>query len=86
MYTILFGFPGPWLVGELLTGHMGIIFLWGTFVKGTFMPGSLSYIYGISQVLKVNLKCIFNLPFLKTFAICNKMQIMLIKYVFYIKC
>ncbi|KAK7103093.1 hypothetical protein V1264_018058 [Littorina saxatilis] len=44
----------PWFVGEFMTGHLGVLFVWGTFVKGTFIPGSLTYFYGIFQVLTFN--------------------------------
>ena len=42
---------GPWLVGELLDGVYGVVFAWGTFVYGSFLPGSLSYAYGFIFVL-----------------------------------
>jgi len=36
---------GPWLVGELIHDHTGIIFIWGTWVAGSFLPGTLTYLY-----------------------------------------
>jgi hypothetical protein len=41
---------GPWSFHEILDGHTGYVFLWGTFVKGHFIPGTLSYWYGIHQL------------------------------------
>jgi hypothetical protein len=43
---------GPWFVGHFMTNHIGILFIWGTYVKGTLIPGSLEYFYGIFQVSK----------------------------------
>ncbi|KAK7474693.1 hypothetical protein BaRGS_00034058 [Batillaria attramentaria] len=45
---------GPWFVGDFMSDHMGVLFVWGTFVKGTFLPGSLTFIYGVFQVLTFN--------------------------------
>ncbi|KAL8611132.1 hypothetical protein ACOMHN_064422 [Nucella lapillus] len=60
VYYTLLGFLvyitfGPWFVGEFLTGHLGVLFVWGSFIKGTFLPGSLTYFYGIFQVVTFNL-------------------------------
>lgn len=41
---------GPWSFHEILDGHVGYIFLWGIFVKGEFVPGTLNYWYGIHQL------------------------------------
>ncbi|KAG5684385.1 hypothetical protein PVAND_013620 [Polypedilum vanderplanki] len=40
----------PWSFHEILDGYTGYVFLWGTFVKGKFVPGTLSYWYGIHQL------------------------------------
>lgn len=45
---------GPWFVGDFLSDHVGVLFVWGTFVKGAFIPGGLTYFYGIFQVLTFN--------------------------------
>lgn len=42
---------GPWSIGELIDGHIGVIFAWGLFVKGSYLPGSLTYLYGFFQLL-----------------------------------
>ena len=31
----LYLFVGPWYVGHVLTGHIGIGFVWGIYIKGT---------------------------------------------------
>jgi hypothetical protein len=41
---------GPWSFHEIVDGHIGYIFLWGIFVKNTFMPGTLTFYYGIHQL------------------------------------
>lgn len=38
---------GPWFVGEMVEGHLGACFVWGIVVYGTFLPGGLSYFYGM---------------------------------------
>ena len=47
---------GPWLVGEIITGQTGVVFAWGTFVGGAFIPGLLQYAFGTLQML------LFHLP------------------------
>lgn len=42
---------GPWMVGEVIDGYTGWVFMWGIFVKGTFFPGTLTYLYGFNQLL-----------------------------------
>ncbi|PNF33569.1 hypothetical protein B7P43_G16995 [Cryptotermes secundus] len=41
---------GPWSIGEVIEGHTGIIFAWGTIVNGAYLPGSFTYAYGFLQV------------------------------------
>jgi hypothetical protein len=41
---------GPWSFHEILDGYRGYIFLWGTFVRDKFVPGTLTYWYGIHQL------------------------------------
>jgi hypothetical protein len=43
-------FQGPWSIGEVIEGHTGIIFAWGTIVNGAYLPGSFTYAYGFLQV------------------------------------
>lgn len=40
----------PWSFHEILDGYRGYIFLWGIFVKGQFVPGTLNYWYGLHQL------------------------------------
>ncbi|KAH9502794.1 Transmembrane protein 62 [Bulinus truncatus] len=46
---------GPWFVGRLLTDHLGVVFVWGIFIHGTFIPGALTYFYGIFQFVTFSL-------------------------------
>lgn len=45
--------PGPWFVGEMVEGHLGACFVWGIIVYGRFLPGGLSYFYGMVFVSAV---------------------------------
>ncbi|XP_033734375.1 transmembrane protein 62-like [Pecten maximus] len=56
-FTLYIGM-GPWFVAEILEGHLGVVFIWGLYVKGVFIPGSLAYLYGIFQIV------VFNVPIL----------------------
>ena len=42
--TILVTF-GPWHVGEVLSGHVGFVFPWGTIVRGTVLPSFYNFIF-----------------------------------------
>ncbi|CAH3189894.1 unnamed protein product [Porites lobata] len=46
---------GPWFVGEMTRGHLGALFVHGMYVKGHWIPGSLSYYYGIVQLVMFHL-------------------------------
>ncbi|KAL1122046.1 hypothetical protein AAG570_003452, partial [Ranatra chinensis] len=41
---------GPWSVGELIHGHVGVLFAWGTFINGTYLPGAFTYAYGFFEL------------------------------------
>ena len=41
---------GPWCVGEIVTGVYGLIWVHGVQAAGHFIPGSLTYLYGVLQV------------------------------------
>ncbi|XP_052769195.1 transmembrane protein 62-like [Mya arenaria] len=45
---------GPWFVGELLEGRTGVVFVWGMIVHGSYLPVSLTYVYGLFQLLTFN--------------------------------
>jgi len=47
---------GPWFIGEMTRGHLGALFVHGMYVKKHWIPGSLSYYYGLMQLV------LFNLP------------------------
>lgn len=46
-YTAL----GPWSFQEILDGQTGYYFVWGTFVEGKFVPGTLNWWYGFHQLM-----------------------------------
>lgn len=50
LYT-LYVAVGPWTVGEIIEGHTGVIFMWGTFIEGMYLPGGLTYLYGVIELL-----------------------------------
>lgn len=50
---------GPWAIGEVIDGYVGIIFVWGIFVNNSFLPGSLTYLYGFFQLIFCQLPLIF---------------------------
>lgn len=50
---------GPWSIGEVIDGHLGIIFSWGIYIKGGYLPGSLTYLYGFFQLLFCQLPLIW---------------------------
>lgn len=41
---------GPWCVGELLTGEYGFVCVHGVYVLQHFIPGAMTYFYGLIQV------------------------------------
>uniref|UniRef100_A0A8D0Z5E5 Transmembrane protein 62 n=1 Tax=Sus scrofa TaxID=9823 RepID=A0A8D0Z5E5_PIG len=51
LYTVL----GPWFVGEITKGKLGCCFSFGIFVDGHFLPGSLTFIFGILQLVFFNI-------------------------------
>jgi len=46
---------GPWFVGEMMQGHIGVLFVHGMYLKQHWIPGSLSYYYGLMQLVLLNL-------------------------------
>ncbi|KYN02695.1 PREDICTED: transmembrane protein 62-like [Cyphomyrmex costatus] len=61
MLYILYFAVGPWTVGEIIEDHLGIIFVWGTFIENMYLPGGLTYAYGFLQLLCFHLPLIFTL-------------------------
>ena len=45
--------PGPWCVGEILTGKYGLIWVHGVQISTHFIPGSLTYLFGGMQVVHI---------------------------------
>ncbi|GLV40020.1 hypothetical protein CBL_10916 [Carabus blaptoides fortunei] len=54
---------GPWSAGYIIEEHFGVIFAWGIFVRGAYLPGSFTYAYGFLQLFT------FQIPF--TFILAN---------------
>ncbi|KAJ8922672.1 hypothetical protein NQ315_007704 [Exocentrus adspersus] len=54
LYPLYLSF-GPWSIGHLVEDHIGVIFAWGIFVNGTFLPGSFTYNYGFLQLITFQL-------------------------------
>lgn len=59
-YITYFGI-GPMYVGELLTGVYGVVTVHGLYVGGVFLPGSMTYLHGILQVLTFQLPMVLYL-------------------------
>lgn len=41
---------GPWFVGHIIDQSIGVCFVWGIFLAGTFLPGGLTYFAGTAYV------------------------------------
>jgi hypothetical protein len=52
LYPLYLSF-GPWSIGYLVEDHLGVIFAWGIFVNGSYLPGSFTYAYGFIQVINI---------------------------------
>lgn len=50
---------GPWVICEITDGYYGAVFVWGVYLNGMFLPGSLTYIYGFAQLLLCKLPLIW---------------------------
>lgn len=74
LFSILYVLIGPWSIGHIIDGHMGIIFSWGMFVKGHFLPGTLSYLYGYFQLMF----CSFPLVFIYAQVVWDRYNILLV--------
>lgn len=46
---------GPWMVGQVITGHYGVCFVWGMWIEGSYLPGGVSYVLGMLFVLLVHI-------------------------------
>lgn len=50
LYPMYLSF-GPWSIGHIIEDHVGIIFAWGIYIDGIFLPGSFTYAYGFLQLV-----------------------------------
>ncbi|KAL1489693.1 hypothetical protein ABEB36_013633 [Hypothenemus hampei] len=50
---------GPWSVGYIVEDYIGVIFSWGIFVDGAFLPGSFTYAYGFIQMITFQIPLTF---------------------------
>ena len=46
---------GPWFIGEVLTNSLGVVFCWGTFVHGSFLPTATTWLYGTYHLITAHL-------------------------------
>ncbi|CAG9762201.1 unnamed protein product [Ceutorhynchus assimilis] len=50
---------GPWSIGFIVEDYLGVIFSWGIFVGGSFLPGSFTYAYGVIQIVTFQIPLTF---------------------------
>ncbi|XP_030036329.2 transmembrane protein 62-like [Manduca sexta] len=62
LYAIYIPF-GPWAIGELIDGYIGVVFAWGIVIKGTLLPEPFTYMYGSVQMMFVQIPLIFVLAY-----------------------
>ncbi|XP_019851820.1 PREDICTED: transmembrane protein 62-like [Amphimedon queenslandica] len=51
LFNLLYFAVGPWYVGEVLRDVYGLIFVHGMMASGHFIPGSLTYVHGVAEIL-----------------------------------
>ncbi|CAL1536281.1 unnamed protein product [Lymnaea stagnalis] len=49
--SVLYLTFGPWFVANLITNELGVVFVWGIIIHGSFIPGGLTFFYGIFQFI-----------------------------------
>ncbi|XP_014673085.1 PREDICTED: transmembrane protein 62-like isoform X2 [Priapulus caudatus] len=49
---------GPFFVGEAMDGHIAVFFVWGIYIKGSYLPGDVTFTYGIAHLLTFHLPMI----------------------------
>ncbi|CAF1501775.1 unnamed protein product, partial [Rotaria sordida] len=59
----LYHFIGPWYIGYLTDGYFGAAFLWGTIIKGMYLPPDMQTYMGTIQLV------LFLFPF--TLCLCS---------------
>lgn len=55
---------GPWFIGYIIDGHIGVCFVWGIFIAGIFLPGGLTFFAGSVYLLT------FYIPFILCLSHC----------------
>ncbi|CAF0776147.1 unnamed protein product [Adineta steineri] len=50
MGLALYHFIGPWYFGYLTEGYIGAVFLWGTVIRGTYLPPDMQTFMGAIQL------------------------------------
>ena len=62
-FTCLYVSFGPWHVGEILSGHLGFIFPWGTIVRGSVLPSFYPYVFSFVHLTLFHLPLLWALVF-----------------------
>ncbi|KAL5463442.1 hypothetical protein EMCRGX_G032337 [Ephydatia muelleri] len=60
VYVLWYGI-GPWYIGELMSGHIGAVGVHGIIIDGHFLPGSITYLHGVTHVALFQLPLTFYL-------------------------
>uniref|UniRef100_T1IQP5 AD domain-containing protein n=1 Tax=Strigamia maritima TaxID=126957 RepID=T1IQP5_STRMM len=51
MFCILYVPIGPWFIGEIIEDHIGWCFAWGMFLGKSFLPGGITFAFGVVHIL-----------------------------------
>lgn len=62
LYVLYIPF-GPWIIGELIDGYIGVVFAWGIIIKGSYLPEPFTYMYGSVQLMFVHIPLVFVLAY-----------------------
>ncbi|XP_014363617.2 transmembrane protein 62 isoform X1 [Papilio machaon] len=62
LYVLYIPF-GPWVVGELIDGYIGVVFAWGIVIRGSYIPEPFTYMYGSVQLMFVHMPLVFVLAY-----------------------
>jgi len=49
---------GPWFIGEVLSDSLGAVFVWGSLVRGTYLPTATTWLYGTYHLFFIHLPLI----------------------------
>lgn len=44
---------GPWYIGYLTDGYMGVVFIWGMILRGIYLPPDMQIYVATFQVIKL---------------------------------